>query len=79
MKARTIIKRSVSKFYISPEFSSTAYLEVKRDHIMIYRKAGDVGSDSLNELESWGRSFPLIETSEKIAKKNLLLGRFTRH
>lgn len=69
-------KKNISKFYISRSFNDTAYLQLKRFDLFIYKKNGDIEQVDYSSLGSWNSTFNLIETTEEIAKKNLMFKRF---
>ena len=71
---RPFIKRkeNISKFYISRGFNDTAYLQLKRFDLFIYKKNGDIEQVDYSSLGLWNSTFNLIETTEEIAKKNLM-------
>jgi hypothetical protein len=63
------------KFYISPNFSETSYLESFGNEIIQYKKDG---SKTISDygLDTWKTTFGIFEVSEKIAKKNLRFNTF---
>ena len=69
-------KKNISKFYISRDFNDTAYLQLKRFDLFIYKKNGDIEQVDYSSLGLWNSTFNLIETTEEIAKKNLIFKRF---